>query len=101
MSRTPELTPNPRRVAAGKANHQKRGPLTEFGREQLRSAALRNRPWEHSSGPKTPAGKAQSVRNGKSRQVGVLSVREQRAELAKARILIKSMHEMCQRIADC
>jgi len=44
MSRTPEPTPNPLRVAAGKANYQKRGPLTEFGREQLRSEALRNRP---------------------------------------------------------
>ena len=45
---------NPRRVAAGRANRQKRGPLTEAGRQRLRAAALMHKAWEYSTGPTTP-----------------------------------------------
>jgi hypothetical protein len=91
-------TPNPRRQAAGRANRAKSGPLTEAGRERLRQAAQRNRPWAHSTGPRTEEGKARSARNGKVRQAGPLSVREARAELAAVRSLIGQMRrseELC------
>jgi hypothetical protein len=85
--------PNPKRVAAGRRNRARRGPLTPEGREKLRQAALRNRPWEHSTGPRTPAGRAQSARNGKKRQLGPLSVREVRAQLQEVREQIQRMRE--------
>jgi hypothetical protein len=31
-------------------------------------AALRNRPWEHSTGPRTPEGKAKAAANGRARK---------------------------------
>lgn len=69
---------NPRRVAAGRLNRAKRGPLTESGRERLRAAALAKRPWEHSTGPRTDVGKIKSSSNGKLRQMGEFSRRELR-----------------------
>ena len=73
MSASPPC-PNPRRVAAGKLNRRKRGPLSPEGRERLRQAALANRPWLASTGPRTPEGKARAARNGKARQKGEQSV---------------------------
>ena len=83
--------PNPARSAAGRANRAKRRGLTADGRERLRAAALANRPWMHSTGPKSPEGKARVAQNGKRRQLGVLSVRELRAELAEMRSLLNAM----------
>lgn len=37
--------------------------LSEDTRQRLRDAALRNRPWERSTGPRTAAGKARSASN--------------------------------------
>ena len=51
---------NPLRVAAGKTNRQKRGPLTPEGKRRLRDAALHHQPWQYSTGPKTAAGKARA-----------------------------------------
>jgi hypothetical protein len=48
----------------------------------LRAAAIRDQPWRHATGPRTPAGKAKAALNGKRRQVAELSVREVRRELA-------------------
>ena len=70
--------PNPKRVAAGQRHRAVRGPLTEAGRERLRAAAHQHRPWEHSTGPKTEAGKQQAVDNGKLRQRGEFSQRQLR-----------------------
>ena len=75
--------PSPRRVAAGRANRQKRRGPTPEGRERLRQAARANRPWEHTTGPRTPEGKARAARNGKARQKGEQSVREVRRSLAE------------------
>jgi hypothetical protein len=72
---------NPKRVAAGKRNRKKRGPLTEEGLSRLREAALENRPWEHSTGPKTVAGKAKAAANGRARQSGPKSRRQIRKEV--------------------
>ena len=70
--------PNPKRVAAGLRNRRLRGQLTDAGRFRLREAALRNRPWQFSTGPKTAEGRQQSARNGKKRQSGELSARQLR-----------------------
>ena len=84
-------SPNPRRVAAGKANRQKRRGLTPAGRERLRQAALANRAWLASTGPRTPEGKARAARNGKARQKGGQSVREVRRSLAEVVGLVNDM----------
>jgi len=65
---------NPRRVLAGRLNRRKRGEITPEGREKLRQTALRNKPWQFSTGPKTAEGKAIVARNGKARQKGPTSV---------------------------
>ena len=83
--------PNPRRVAAGRRNRQKRGPLTAAGRERLRAAALAGRPWEHATGPKTAAGKARSARNGASRPPDPGSARGARRQLAGEAALAAAM----------
>jgi hypothetical protein len=93
-------SPNPRRVAAGKHNRKRRGPLTLEGRRRLRQAALRNRPWRYATGPKTAAGKAQAVRNGKKRQVNARSVREIRAELAAVFSLAQEMKRSRQVVQE-
>jgi hypothetical protein len=84
-------SPNPRRVAAGRLNWQKRRGLTPEGRERLRQSALANRPWEHATGPRTAAGKSQAARNGKVRQKGAQSVREVKALLGGLDALIGAM----------
>jgi hypothetical protein len=80
-------------VAAGRANWQKRKGLTPEGRERLRQAALINKPWRFSTGPRSVEGKAKVARNSKSRQQGPCSVRELRAELVKLRALAADMRE--------
>jgi len=77
--------PNPKRVAAGRSNQRKRKGLTLAGRERLRQSALCHQPWTHSTGPRTAAGKAQAVANGKRRQLGPFSIRELRAALGPLR----------------
>ena len=93
MNHTSSPLPNPRRVAAGRRNQLLWRGLTAEGRERLRSAALHHKPWEHSTGPQTPAGKAQAVANGKRRQKGHRSVRELRRELASLRELLATIRE--------
>jgi hypothetical protein len=91
MAEAPTHVANPRRVAACRLNLAKRKGLTPEGRERLRQAALKNRPWRFSTGPRTPAGKAKMVINGKKRQLGPRSVREVRADLAGLRALLRDM----------
>jgi len=73
---------NPRRVAAGRRNRALRGPLSPDGRDRLREAALANRPWRFSTGPRSVAGKLRVAENGRGRQVGEPSAREVRRQLA-------------------
>ena len=84
---------NPRRVAAGRCNWAKRGPLTEAGRERLRLAALESRPWQFSTGPKTPTGKAKSAANGRLRQKGPISIRQLRKEMVDLKRLLLDLQE--------
>ena len=48
-------------MSDGKGKRQYR--LTAHGRRRLQEAARRNRPWLHSTGPRTPAGKRRSAGN--------------------------------------
>ena len=84
---------DPRRVLVGRLNRMKRKGLTPQGREKLRQSALLRQPWQFSTGPRTPAGKAQAALNGKRRQLGVRSVREIKADLADVRSLLREMHD--------
>ena len=54
------LTPRQR---AGRMNQRKSMGITPEGREKLRQAARTNRPWEHSTGPRTAEGKSRSRMN--------------------------------------
>jgi len=101
MTHQAGCAPNPRRVAAGKVNRTKRGPLTDAGRERLRAAARRNKPWLHSTGPRSAEGKVQAVRNGKRRQTGPRSVRQVRADLREVRSLLRAISETCRRLSSC
>jgi hypothetical protein len=89
---------NLRRVAAGRRNRAKRKGLSPEGRERLREAALRNRPWRLSTGPRTPEGKARAAQNNKVQQTGPVSVRQLRAAVAKLGSLVKDMREARDRL---
>jgi len=83
MNQANESVPvRPNRVAAPEENHMRRVRFSPEGLQKLRETALRNRPWERSTGPRSAAGKARSAANGKTRQKGPKSVREARAEVA-------------------
>lgn len=58
------MSKNPKRVAAGKVNRAKRGPLSAETKQKLSEAAKQHRPWEHATGPRTSRGKAASAQNG-------------------------------------
>lgn len=91
MLHTPRSSPNPKRVEAGRRNRSLRGALTPQGCERLRQAAILNRPWQRSTGPKTAAGKARSAANGRLRQKGDKSIRQIRGSVADACRLIDQM----------
>lgn len=82
--------PNPKRVAAGRLNRAKRGPLTGEGRERLRVAALISKPWLCATGPRTVEGKAASAANGRYAQVAGPSIRESRREVAELLAVVAS-----------
>jgi hypothetical protein len=87
-------SPNPRRQAAGRQNHQKRRGFTRAGLDRLRAAALAFCPWKKSTGPRTVEGKAKSADNGRYRQEGEVSVRGVRAELAEGYELLREIREI-------
>ena len=91
---------NPRRVAAGRRNQLKSRGITPAGREALRRAALKNRPWEKATGPKTPEGKARSAANGKLRQKGALSVRGEQAAVRDVQQMIAQMRACRREVAS-
>src|SRR5947209_11587459 len=99
MTPTEPRPKNPKRVAAGRRNRALRQGLTEAGRQRLRESALRHRPWEHATGPRTPAGKARSAANGRVRQFGPRSIREIRGDLAELRGLLQDMRS-ARRLAE-
>jgi len=69
--------------------------ISAEGLARLRASALKNKPWEHTTGPRTASGKARVAANGKKRQKGAKSVRELRAELREVHELLQVMKESC------
>src|SRR4051794_28809982 len=96
---SPSRPKNPRRVAAGRLNRQKRKGLSPEGRERVRAATLANQPWRFSTGPRTLEGKAKSSANGRACTKGEKSVRALRAELAEVQALVRGMVS-ARRLAD-
>jgi hypothetical protein len=82
---------NPKRVLAGRLNRAKRKALTPEGIERLRQAAIAHRPWEHSTGPRTPEGKTKVAANGRSKQKGPESVRAAKRNVAALGQLLEAM----------
>ena len=81
---------NPKRVLAGRSNRMKRGPLSLETMHRMRDAINRKKPWQLSTGPRTPAGKAIVARNGKVRQMNSRSIREIRADICGIMCLIEA-----------
>ena len=54
--------------------------------------ALAHRPWERSTGPRSEEGKMQAALNGKSRQIGLLSVRELRQYKKGQKTVLESLN---------
>lgn len=78
-------------MAAGRRNQRKRGSLSPAGRERLRQSTLAHRPWERSTGPTSPAGKARSALNGYSQGKGSSCDQNCLAELVGVQRLINQM----------
>ena len=81
---------NPKRVLAGRSNRMKRGPLSLETMHRMRDAINRKKPWQLSTGPRTPAGKAKVARNGKVRQMNPRSIREIRADICGIMCMIEA-----------
>ena len=81
---------NQKRVLAGRINRMKRGPLPLESMHRMRDAINRKKPWQLSTGPRTPAGKAIVARNGKVRQMNPRSIREIRADICGIMCLIEA-----------
>jgi hypothetical protein len=90
---------SPARVAAGKRNRLRRGALSPAGRQRLHDAALRDRPWELSTGPRTAAGKAAVANDGRKYQKGTTSVRQQRAAMSQAMAIVSKLRKLRKELA--
>jgi len=92
---------NPKRVAAGKLNRLKAGMIGSLGLISLRQAALTNRPWESSTGPRTDKGKRIAAANGAKQQKGPWSARQVRRELKQLNQLVDQLGIAIERGVDC
>ena len=81
---------NPKRVLAGRINRMKRGPLPLESMHRMRDAINKNKPWQRSTGPRTPEGKAIVARNGRVRQMNQRSIREIRADICGIMCMIEA-----------
>ena len=54
---------------------------------------MKHRPWERSTGPRTPEGKARSSQNGRYRQTGEMSQRQVQRELGDIGQLLAGLAE--------
>ena len=90
----PTTTTSSRCVAAGRINGSERRPWTAEDLRRLQEQCLARRPWEHSSGPKTAAGKQRSAANQRFRQKKPDSVRAIRTSMADVRDLISGAADL-------
>jgi hypothetical protein len=74
--------------------------VTDAGRERLRQAALLNRPWTRSTGPRTAEGKSKAAANGRMHRKGEMSVRERRALLGSVQALLTRMRALRRQAAS-
>jgi hypothetical protein len=77
-----------------------RGPLTELGRQRLREAALRNQPWQFSTGPRSPDGKSKAALNGHHHQAEPNSRRQLRKGLAGVVGLMQQLAQLRRQAKD-
>jgi len=61
---------------------------------RLREAAVRNKAWLFSTGPKTTAGKAKVALNGRKHMKDEMSVREKRAAVADVDLLVSELRQL-------
>jgi hypothetical protein len=54
----------------------------------MRESALKNRPWQFTTGPRTPEGKAKVAENGRYAQKNAVSRRQREKEVADAKTLL-------------
>ncbi len=87
----PSSCPDPKTMQTGRQKRLKRGQKTPEVIEKLRQYAFKNKPWLHSTGPRTAEGKTRSAANVLKRRKAENSVRRLRAEVAQIGSLIKKM----------
>lgn len=83
-------------MAAGRLNQLRRLEATPEQRERYRQAALVNKPWLKTTGPKTAAGKAKSAANNRARRCCQLEAQLMREDKAELALLVMSMRLMRQ-----
>jgi hypothetical protein len=92
--------PDHGRVVAGGVQQLKPKYFSPEVRQKKRDLALKNRPWQFATGPKTPEGKARVAQNGRYAQKGVLSRRQIACRLAEFDAMANGLAEMRRRIGD-
>jgi hypothetical protein len=60
-------------------------------RQRRREVALKHRPWQYATGPRTPEGKAKVAENGRYAQKNAVSRRQREKEVADAKNLLTQM----------
>src|SRR5436190_997516 len=88
---------DPRRSRIARENRAKWRGHSAAGLERLREAALWNKPWRFSTGPRTVLGKKICANNGRRLKRAVLSFPEIRVEIARASALIGELAELRER----
>jgi hypothetical protein len=91
------------KVSAASPSKQPRRPkrnLTPEGRKRLRENALKYKPWQHSTGPRTPEGKAKVAENGRYRQRGGKSKRAIKKEIQEALMTTDQLAELTRLLED-
>lgn len=97
----PEKEPSPRRVEAGRRNRQLQKGFTEAGRAILREGIFERKPWLHSTGPGSAAGKAKSARNGRLTKKGYKGTREAARAVSAANKQVRKLRMLRAEIHKC
>jgi hypothetical protein len=82
--------PDPERIAGG-VGQLKGKVITPADRQRMRETALKYRPWQYTTGPRTPEGKSKVAENGRYAQKGPVSRRQQRRAVAEVNALLTQM----------